>query len=115
MRRCVHCKISYQTAIRFTLSFSLLLCGPENFHKHNRGDRFPLGAPALMMSPQGVKLGLVRPDLVHQRDANADSAKRRRDANGGLDRNLKDDDELTKKIKFVELAVMMSMKMKMLE
>ncbi|RYQ97843.1 hypothetical protein Ahy_B08g093913 isoform C [Arachis hypogaea] len=42
-------------------------------------------------------------------NGSADSAKRRRDANGGLDRNLKDDDELTKKIKFVELTVMMSM------
>ncbi|XLR59363.1 hypothetical protein HN51_013727 [Arachis hypogaea] len=42
-------------------------------------------------------------------NGSADSAKRRRDANGGLDKNLKDDDELTKKIKFVELTVMMSM------
>ncbi|RYQ95187.1 hypothetical protein Ahy_B08g090246 [Arachis hypogaea] len=33
------------------------------------GDRVPLGAPTLMMSPQGVKPGVVRPDLVHQRDA----------------------------------------------
>ncbi|KAL4382124.1 hypothetical protein AHAS_Ahas04G0202100 [Arachis hypogaea] len=35
------------------------------------GDRVPLGAPALMISPQpqGVKPRLVRPDLVHQRDA----------------------------------------------
>ncbi|XLT06428.1 hypothetical protein HN51_045177, partial [Arachis hypogaea] len=32
-------------------------------------DRVPLGAPTLMMSPQGVKPGVVRPDLVHQRDA----------------------------------------------
>ncbi|XLR27572.1 hypothetical protein S83_055472 [Arachis hypogaea] len=30
----------------------------------DRGDRFSLGALALMMSPQGVKPGLVRPDLV---------------------------------------------------
>ncbi|XLR46954.1 hypothetical protein S83_031614 [Arachis hypogaea] len=37
----------------------------------DRGDRVPLGAPALMISPQpqGVKPRLVRPDLVHQRDA----------------------------------------------
>ena len=35
----------------------------------DRGDKLPMGAPALMMSPQGVKPGLVRPDLVHQRDA----------------------------------------------
>ncbi|QHO49125.1 hypothetical protein S83_001080 [Arachis hypogaea] len=37
----------------------------------DRGDRIPLGAPALMISPQpqGVKPRLVRPDLVHQRDA----------------------------------------------
>lgn len=32
------------------------------------GDRLPLGAPALMMSPQGVQMGLVSPDLVQQRD-----------------------------------------------
>ncbi|QHN86744.1 ATP-dependent DNA helicase Q-like 4A [Arachis hypogaea] len=32
-------------------------------------------------------------------NGSANSAKRRRDANGGLDRNLEDDDELTKKIK----------------
>ncbi|XLR62078.1 hypothetical protein S83_012750, partial [Arachis hypogaea] len=37
----------------------------------DREDRVPLGAPALMISPQpqGVKPRLVRPDLVHQRDA----------------------------------------------
>ncbi|KAL4344912.1 hypothetical protein AHAS_Ahas11G0225800 [Arachis hypogaea] len=37
----------------------------------DRGDRVPLGAPALMISPQpqGVKPRLVRPDLVHQRNA----------------------------------------------
>ena len=34
----------------------------------DRGDRLPLGAPALMMSPQGVNLGMVRPDLVKKRD-----------------------------------------------
>ncbi|XP_058749245.1 oil body-associated protein 2A-like [Vicia villosa] len=34
----------------------------------DRGDRLPLGAPALMMSPQAVSPGLVRPDLVHERD-----------------------------------------------
>ncbi|KAL5841338.1 hypothetical protein ACOSQ3_011941 [Xanthoceras sorbifolium] len=34
----------------------------------DRGDRLPLGAPALMMSPQGVNLGMVRPDLVQKRD-----------------------------------------------
>ncbi|KAI3410578.1 uncharacterized protein J3R85_018715 [Psidium guajava] len=34
----------------------------------DRGDKLPLGAPALMMSPQGVNLGRVRPDLVQRRD-----------------------------------------------
>ncbi|KAK3432903.1 hypothetical protein EUGRSUZ_D00412 [Eucalyptus grandis] len=34
----------------------------------DRGDKLPLGAPALMMSPQGVNLGRVRPDLVQKRD-----------------------------------------------
>ncbi|PHT55827.1 hypothetical protein CQW23_04313 [Capsicum baccatum] len=32
------------------------------------GDRLPLGAPALMMSPQGVNLGMVAPELVKKRD-----------------------------------------------
>ncbi|KAL2473714.1 hypothetical protein Fot_49450 [Forsythia ovata] len=32
----------------------------------DRGDRVPLGAPALMMSPQGVNVGMV--DLVEKRD-----------------------------------------------
>lgn len=34
----------------------------------SQGDRLPLGAPALMMSPQAVNLGIVRPDLVQKRD-----------------------------------------------
>ncbi|KAI4298183.1 hypothetical protein L6164_031773 [Bauhinia variegata] len=34
----------------------------------DRGNRLPMGAPALMMSPQAVKPGVVRPDLVHERD-----------------------------------------------
>ncbi|KAK2642626.1 hypothetical protein Ddye_024389, partial [Dipteronia dyeriana] len=34
----------------------------------DRGDRLPLGAPSLMMSPQGVNLGMVRPELVQKRD-----------------------------------------------
>ncbi|KAJ0986451.1 hypothetical protein J5N97_004807 [Dioscorea zingiberensis] len=34
----------------------------------DRGDRLPLGAPALMMSPQGVNTGAVRPDLLKIRD-----------------------------------------------
>lgn len=34
----------------------------------DRGDRLPLGAPALMMSPQGVNAGKVRPELVKRRD-----------------------------------------------
>ncbi|TKY71904.1 hypothetical protein E2542_SST00637 [Spatholobus suberectus] len=35
----------------------------------DRGDRLPMGAPALMMSPQAVSPGLVRPELVLERDA----------------------------------------------
>ncbi|KAK2988687.1 hypothetical protein RJ640_012723 [Escallonia rubra] len=35
----------------------------------DRGDKLPLGAPALMMSPQGVNLGIVKPELVERRDA----------------------------------------------
>ncbi|XAR66616.1 hypothetical protein NMG60_11012904 [Bertholletia excelsa] len=34
----------------------------------DRGDRLPLGAPALMMSPQEVNLGIVRAELVKERD-----------------------------------------------
>ncbi|KAK6264555.1 hypothetical protein SCA6_019989 [Theobroma cacao] len=34
----------------------------------DRGDRLPVGAPALMMSPQGVKLGKIDPELVRKRD-----------------------------------------------
>ncbi|BAT87254.1 hypothetical protein VIGAN_05060300 [Vigna angularis var. angularis] len=34
-----------------------------------KGDRLPMGAPALMMSPQAVSPGLVRAELVHERDA----------------------------------------------
>ncbi|KAI4372032.1 hypothetical protein MLD38_010319 [Melastoma candidum] len=34
----------------------------------DRGDRLPLGAPALMMSPQAVNLGRVHPDLLQRRD-----------------------------------------------
>ncbi|KAI7999750.1 Oil body-associated protein 2C [Camellia lanceoleosa] len=32
------------------------------------GDRLPLGPPSLMMSPQPMKLGKVRPHLVEKRD-----------------------------------------------
>ncbi|XP_054790037.1 oil body-associated protein 2B-like [Prosopis cineraria] len=35
----------------------------------DRGDKLPMGAPALMMSPQAVSPGIVRPELVHERDA----------------------------------------------
>ncbi|RVW79041.1 Oil body-associated protein 2B [Vitis vinifera] len=38
----------------------------------DRGDRLPLGAPALMMSPQAVNLGIVRPDLPEWINPNAD-------------------------------------------
>ncbi|KAI3800792.1 hypothetical protein L1987_28888 [Smallanthus sonchifolius] len=34
----------------------------------DRGDKLPLGAPALMMSPQMVNMGVVKPQLVHERD-----------------------------------------------
>ncbi|XP_010272711.1 PREDICTED: oil body-associated protein 2B-like [Nelumbo nucifera] len=34
----------------------------------DRGDRLPLGAPSLMMSPQAVKLAMVKPELVQKRD-----------------------------------------------
>lgn len=34
----------------------------------DRGDRLPLGAPALMMSPQAVNMGSVHPDLLERRD-----------------------------------------------
>ncbi|XP_043701865.1 oil body-associated protein 2A-like [Telopea speciosissima] len=35
----------------------------------DRGDVLPLGAPALMMSPQEVNLGMVKPELLHKRDS----------------------------------------------
>ncbi|KAL6992345.1 Oil body-associated protein 2C [Sarracenia purpurea var. burkii] len=34
----------------------------------DRGDRLPLGLPAIMMSPQPVDSGMVKPDLVEKRD-----------------------------------------------
>ncbi|XP_076957073.1 oil body-associated protein 2A-like [Bidens hawaiensis] len=34
----------------------------------DRGDRLPLGAPALMMSPQIANMGVIKPELVHVRD-----------------------------------------------
>jgi hypothetical protein len=34
----------------------------------DRGDRLPLGAPALMVSPQADPAATVRPDLVRKRD-----------------------------------------------
>ncbi|CDO96901.1 unnamed protein product [Coffea canephora] len=34
----------------------------------DRGDKLPLGPPALMMSPQPVNLGMVKPALVQKRD-----------------------------------------------
>ena len=33
------------------------------------GDRLPLGAPALMIAPQAVIPALVRPEMLHERDA----------------------------------------------
>ncbi|KAA8515032.1 hypothetical protein F0562_018181 [Nyssa sinensis] len=35
---------------------------------HLIGDRLPLGAPALMMSPQEENLGILKPELVQKRD-----------------------------------------------
>lgn len=32
------------------------------------GDKLPLGPPALMVSPQAVNLGMIRPDLIQKRD-----------------------------------------------
>ncbi|KAL6567338.1 Oil body-associated protein 2A [Orobanche gracilis] len=34
----------------------------------DRGDRVPLGPPALMVSPQGVNLGMITPELIQKRD-----------------------------------------------
>ncbi|KAL2457594.1 Protein of unknown function (DUF1264) [Abeliophyllum distichum] len=34
----------------------------------DRGDKLPMGPPALMMSPQGVGIGIVDPVLVQKRD-----------------------------------------------
>ncbi|URE32254.1 hypothetical protein MUK42_18336 [Musa troglodytarum] len=34
----------------------------------DRGDRLPLGAPALMMSPQEVQMAMAAPELVRNRD-----------------------------------------------
>ncbi|KAK6154883.1 hypothetical protein DH2020_009131 [Rehmannia glutinosa] len=34
----------------------------------DRGDVLPVGPPALMMSPQAVNLGMVKPDLLKKRD-----------------------------------------------
>ncbi|CAI0475624.1 unnamed protein product [Linum tenue] len=34
----------------------------------DRGDRLPIGAPALMVSPQGVNMGVPSPELVRTRD-----------------------------------------------
>ncbi|KAK9055938.1 hypothetical protein SSX86_027025 [Deinandra increscens subsp. villosa] len=35
-------------------------------------DKLPLGAPALMMSPQMVNMGVINPDLVHERNKKYD-------------------------------------------
>ncbi|XP_057785039.1 oil body-associated protein 2A-like [Salvia miltiorrhiza] len=34
----------------------------------DRGDRLPLGAPALMVSPQGVNMAMVKEELIKKRD-----------------------------------------------
>ncbi|KAL6546459.1 hypothetical protein OROMI_022180 [Orobanche minor] len=38
----------------------------------DRGDRVPLGAPALMVSPQGVNLGMITAELIQKRDEKYD-------------------------------------------
>ncbi|KAK3206690.1 hypothetical protein Dsin_020736 [Dipteronia sinensis] len=50
--------------------FTILYMPPSlhNVYPWDWGDRLPLGAPSLMMSPQGVNLGMVRPELVQKRD-----------------------------------------------
>ncbi|CAI9783783.1 unnamed protein product [Fraxinus pennsylvanica] len=35
---------------------------------HDKGDKLPMGPPALMMSPQGAGIGVVNPVLVQKRD-----------------------------------------------
>lgn len=48
----------------------------------NPGDRLPLGAPALMVSPQGVNMGMVKPELNQKRDekykVSSDELRRKR-------------------------------------
>ncbi|KAK7412506.1 hypothetical protein VNO78_03970 [Psophocarpus tetragonolobus] len=48
----------------------------------DRGDRLPMGAPALMMSPQAASPGLVKAELVEERDGkyniSSESLKRSR-------------------------------------
>ncbi|XP_009600901.1 oil body-associated protein 2C [Nicotiana tomentosiformis] len=34
----------------------------------DRGDKLPIGAPALMMSPQAVNLGMIKPEVIQKRD-----------------------------------------------
>ncbi|XP_055805288.1 oil body-associated protein 2C-like [Solanum dulcamara] len=34
----------------------------------DRGDKLPVGPPSLMMSPQAVNLGMVKPELIQKRD-----------------------------------------------
>ncbi|XP_047308997.1 oil body-associated protein 2C-like [Impatiens glandulifera] len=48
----------------------------------DRGDKLPIGPPSLMMSPQAVNLGMVKPELIAKRDdrynVSTDAVKRSR-------------------------------------
>jgi len=56
----------------------------------DRGDKLPLGAPSLMMSPQDVNMGKVKPGLLKKRDdkygISTESLKASRDGIMGLDK-----------------------------
>ncbi|KAL4563403.1 hypothetical protein LXL04_027444 [Taraxacum kok-saghyz] len=57
-----------KTRSSFLLSFSLRHLKGEKRIWNILCDRLPLGAPALMMSPQVVNMGVVQPELVRVRD-----------------------------------------------
>ncbi|CAK9152655.1 unnamed protein product [Ilex paraguariensis] len=58
---------------RFQSNTKFVACQPCSYAMYSvfcfdLGDKLPLGAPALMMSPQGVNVGAVKPELVQKRD-----------------------------------------------
>ncbi|CAK9182516.1 unnamed protein product [Ilex paraguariensis] len=58
---------------RFQSNTKFVACQPRSYAMYSvfcfdLGDKLPLGAPALMMSPQGVNVGAVKPELVQKRD-----------------------------------------------